>query len=265
MTSLSHSTRVLSLALILIASIGSISFVVNASHDRQAQLGRPRGANTVSHASEGRSEDSKSGDRLKESYGRLSLSFEANQGQTDSRVKFVSRNNGYNLFLTSNESVFAFQRRDRHEDADKSPSLPFSPRSSTALSMKLAGANRQPRVSGVDELPGKSNYLTGSDPKKWRRNVSTYERVKYEEVYPGIDLVYYGSQRQLEYDFIVSPGADASRIKLDFKGADQMWIDANGDLILELAGEEIRQLAPKAYQEIDGVRRSVACRFRAAA
>jgi hypothetical protein len=127
--------------------------------------------------------------------------------------------------------------------------------------MKLAGASRRPRVAGIDELAGKSNYLTGNDPRKWRRNIPTYSRVRYEAVYPGIDLIYYGHHRQLEYDFIVSPGADVSRIKLDFTGADDIRIDTNGDLVLELAGKEIRQLAPKAYQEIDGVKRSIACRY----
>ncbi len=81
--------------------------------------------------------------------------------------------------------------------------------------MKLVGANPKAKVSGLDELPGKSNYFVGNDPKKWRTNVANYAKVKYANVYPGVDLVYYGNQRQLEYDFVVQPGADPRQIALD--------------------------------------------------
>ena len=84
--------------------------------------------------------------------------------------------------------------------------------------MKLVGANPHATVSGVDELPGKSNFFIGNDPKKWRSNVPTYAKVKYEGVYSGIDLVYYGNQQQLEFDFVVAPGADPRRIGFDVRG-----------------------------------------------
>ena len=111
------------------------------------------------------------------------------------------------------------------------------------------GANPKAKVVGLDELPGKSNYFIGNDPKKWRTNVPSYARVKYEGVYPGVDLVYYGNQRQLEYDFVVAPGADPNQIKLSFAGADGMRVDAaSGDLVLNLGDDEVRFHKPAVYQ-----------------
>jgi hypothetical protein len=117
------------------------------------------------------------------------------------------------------------------------------------MRMRLVGGNAQARVVGLDEQPGKSNYFIGSDPKKWRTNVPNYARVKYEGVYLGVDLVYYGNQRQLEYDFVVEPGADPNQIKLSFAGADGMRVDpASGDLVLRVGDDELCFLKPAVYQ-----------------
>src|SRR5207249_11594390 len=117
------------------------------------------------------------------------------------------------------------------------------------LRTTFIGANRQPRVVGRDELPGKAHYFIGNDPAKWRTNVPMYARVHYQEIYPGIDLVYYGTQRQLEYDFVVSPGADPKAITLAFEGVDGVAIDAMGDLVLRADGSEVRLRKPVVYQE----------------
>jgi hypothetical protein len=115
--------------------------------------------------------------------------------------------------------------------------------------MRLVGANVKATVTGAEELPGKSNYFIGNDPKKWRTNVPSYAKVKYEGVYPGIDLVYYGSQRQLEYDFVVAPGADPNQIKLSFAGAEGIRVDpASGDLVLKVGDDEVRFHKPVVYQ-----------------
>src|SRR5439155_14144119 len=119
----------------------------------------------------------------------------------------------------------------------------------------------KPPVSGLDELPGKANYLIGKDPAKWRTNVPTYAKVHYRAVYPGIDLVYYGNQRQLEYDFVVTPGADPNRIVLGFQGAERLEINAEGELVLHAGGEVIHQRVPVIYQEIDGVRTKIEGRY----
>ena len=124
--------------------------------------------------------------------------------------------------------------------------------------MTLVNANRGSEAAGRDALPGKSHYLIGSDPAKWRTNVPTYAKVGYEDVYPGVDLVYYGNQGQLEYDFVVAPGADPRVITLAFDGARDVHIDARGELVLGVDGGEIRQHKPVVYQEMAGFRQEVA-------
>src|SRR5206468_2502677 len=120
-----------------------------------------------------------------------------------------------------------------------------------ALRLKLVAANAAPQVSGMEELPGKSNYFRGSDPRKWRTNVPTYAKVKYAGVYPGVDLVYYGNQGQLEYDFIVAPGAKPSAIALSLQGAERVKVDAQGDLVVDISGEVVRFHKPIVYQTED--------------
>jgi uncharacterized protein (TIGR03437 family) len=178
---------------------------------------------------------------VNEAYGKLPLSFEANQGQVDARVKFMARGDGYSLFLTANEAVLALR--------------------SSVLRMKLAGAHPTPQIKGLDKLPGKSNYFIGRDPRRWRANVPTYSRVRYRNAYPGIDLIYYGNQRRLEYDFVIAPGADPRMIRLAFEGAQRMGVDKGGDLVLQTNVGEIRQLKPVVYQEVNGKREIIAGRY----
>src|SRR5579872_5463409 len=192
--------------------------------------------------------------KIVESYGKLPLSFEANQGQADSQVKFISRGSGYSLFLTSTEAVLSLQE----PPARKEP-LPSAPsaKSAAVLRMKLVGANLSPQLTGRDELPGKSNYFFGNNPAKWRTNVPNYAKVKYSDVYPGIDLVYYGKQRQVEYDFVVAPGADPRAIRFALDGDEKRRIDGKGDLVLEAEGREIRLRRPVIYQEINRARQHI--------
>src|SRR5216117_4313936 len=147
--------------------------------------------------------------RVSETYGKLPLHFEANRGQTDKDVHFLSRGPGYSLYLTSGEAVLVLAKpnADAKDDARSAKARGES----VALRMSLVGAARKPVVNGLDEQPGKANYFIGKDPAQWRTNVPTYAKVHYSEVYPGIDLVYYGNQRQLEYDFVVAPGADPKK------------------------------------------------------
>ena len=124
--------------------------------------------------------------------------------------------------------------------------------------MKLVGANLQPTVTGLEELPGRVNYFIGNDSTKWRTNILTYVKVKYGDVYPGVDLIYYGNQRNLEYDFVVAPGADPKTITLGFEGADKIEVDSShGDLMLDTADRQIRLRKPLIYQEVDGVRKEI--------
>ena len=205
--------------------------------------------------------------QLVQSYGKLPLSFEPNQGQTDPQVKFLSRGRGYTLFLTPTEAVLAL--RGREPVNRYSLNVP-SPRPTEGegqgegaiLHMQLEGANPSPLASGLSPLPGIVNYFIGNDPKKWHTNIPTYQKVQYKEIYPGIDLVYYGSnQRQLEYDLVVAPGADPNQIKLAFQGSEDVKVDTNGNLVLKVAGGEVQLLRPHVYQEIKGKKQLIAARY----
>ena len=195
--------------------------------------------------------------KLQQSYGKLPLSFEANQGQSDAQVKFLARGPGYALFLTPTEAVLSLKKPPAQRKAARTmPALSKAGRG-TVLRMRLVGANPAPRVIGQEKLPGKVNYLKGKDPSQWRTGVPTYAKVKYEAVYPGVDLVYYGRQRQLEYDFVLAPGADPDALTLSFEGADRLEIDPRGELVLHTAGGDLRMHKPLIYQEVEGVRRPI--------
>ncbi len=181
-------------------------------------------------------------------YGNLPLSFEANQGQTDSRVAFVSHVSGYTLFLSPSEAVLA------HRGAQS--------QGGGVLRMRMAGASPKATAGGVDAVAGTSNYILGNDPRQWHCNIPNYSKVKVAGLYPGIDLVYYGNQRQLEYDFVVTPGADPRLIRLDLSGAKTTRLDANGDLVLRTQAGETRLRRPTLYQqETSGVRDKVEGRY----
>ena len=213
-----------------------------------------------------------------ETYGKLPLSFEANQGQTDSQVKFLSRSGSHSLFLTSTEAVLTLSKLPAHrvgkrylaahqtqykeiETLNRAEEVSAAGGPGTVLRMKLVGASPAPHVGGLRELQGKVNYFIGNDPKQWRTNVPTYAEVKYRNVYPGVDLVYYGNQQQLEYDFIVAPGADLRVIRLAFEGVGKAQVDESGDLMLRTADGEIRQHRPIVYQEVGGNKREIASRY----
>ena len=197
-----------------------------------------------------------------EAYGKMPLSFEANRGQTDEQVKFLARGSRSTLFLTASEAVLVFTTREQPAEG-RLHGARLTPVESgqvtrTVLRMTLVGASPEPRLVGMEELPGKANYFIGNDPGKWRTNVPTYAKVRYEDLYPGIDLVYYGNQRQLEYDLVVRPGADPKEITLGFQGAEKLELDNQGDLVLHTAAGTIRQRKPIIYQEINGARREIA-------
>ena len=196
-----------------------------------------------------------------EIYSKLPLSFEANEGQTDPRVKFLCRGYGYALFLTSAEAVLVLQGSGKGAGkpsySETTSSLAGKNAKPAVVRMQFLGANLSPRVRVEDQLPGKSNYLIGNDPSRWHTDIPHYAKVKYEGIYSGIDLLYYGDQHQLEYDFVVSPGADPNSIIIQFQGVDGMGIDARGDLVLHTSVGEIRQHKPLIYQEKDGARKAI--------
>ena len=189
------------------------------------------------------------------SFGDIPLSFEANQGQVGSSTQFLARGRGYSLSLNRDGVVVALGQH-RGARATTEPEA-IRPAERTLLRMTLAGANPAPSAAGLEELPGKVNYFVGRDPRTWRTDIPTYGKVRYSAVYRGIDLVYYGNGRQLEYDFIVAPGADPGVIALAFEGADALVVTAEGDLVLQTRGGELRLRKPLIYQEVGGTKRSV--------
>ncbi len=176
----------------------------------------------------------------------LPLEFEENLGQARDGVRYLARGPGYGFSLAEQEAVLALSRGTGRSDT---------------LTMRLAGSNRTPRITGEELQSGVSNYFIGNDPKRWRSGLAHYGRVRYERVYPGVDLVFYGRDGQLEYDFIVAPGADPGAIQLEYAGANSIRIDGNGDLVLVLDDGEVRHRAPLVYQDDGGHRRTVAGRF----
>lgn len=197
-------------------------------------------------------------------YQGLPISFEPTQGQIEPRVKFLSRGHGYSLFLTSSEAVLSLPIKPADSgSAMERPRQSTSRRSTRAIiRMQFVGARHRPQIAGEGELPGKSNYFIGNDPTKWHSNIPQFSGVRYREVYPGVDLVFHGAeQQQLEFDFVLNPGASPDPIALKFSGARELRIDDSGDLVLASAAGDVRVHKPVAYQESDIDRRPVETRF----
>ncbi len=178
-------------------------------------------------------------------YVTLPLAFEANRGQSAGPAQFLARGPGYGLFLAPGEAVLSLR----------------SGSGAQVVRMRTVNGDQRVAPEGLDPLPHASNHFFGDDPSRWQRDVPNFARVKYAGVYPGIDLIYHGSQRQLEYDFVVAPGADPRRIALAFTGVERMAIDKAGNLVLKIPGGELVQRKPFVYQEVEGARTAVDGRY----
>jgi uncharacterized protein (TIGR03437 family) len=207
--------------------------------------------------------------RMREQYGKLPLRFERNQGQSDSQVNFLARGSQYGVFLTNEGLVLqltgssaslkasaAFPPDARQWDAREV--LP-AVTTSTAVRLHTVAANPAPQITMLEELPTHSHYFFGNDSQAWQKDVKNYARVRYEAVWPGIDLEWYGNQQQLEYDFVIAPGADVKQIRLSFTGAQKLRIDDSGALVIMTELGPLEMLRPMAWQEIDGKRHEVKC------
>jgi hypothetical protein len=248
-------------------------------------------------------------------YGSTPFFFEKNEGQARDGGDFVARGPGYTLALTATEAVFGVHNLEfpnsefRMQNSEFQNSelgvqnLEPGKQNLDVVRMHLLGGNPEAAASGVDPLITKVNYFLGNDPAKWHTNIPTFGKVHYDDVYPGIDLVYYSSQHsvvssqhenpnlppsplgrgdggegtttqhspltnspltthQLEYDFMVAPGADPNQIRLSFSGADSVTLDAAGNLILQVGDTQLRQQKPIIYQEVNGTRQQVQGEFR---
>ena len=200
-------------------------------------------------------------------YGRLPLQFEVNRGQSDERVKFLARGNGYVFFLTPSESVLALRHRLTPDASEGVPLLekgrggaddPLQSRwSQTVLHFELVGGNPNPRIEAQERLPGISNYFIGNDPSRWRTGIPNYARVVSQSVYPGIDAAYYGNEGRLETDFIVAPRRDPGAIRLKITGAKHLEVNSAGDLVLTTTEGDVKLEKPVLYQKVRGARREV--------
>jgi hypothetical protein len=166
-------------------------------------------------------------------WGEIPLSFEPNLGQETAEVRYLARGSAYTLYLAGGETVLAGH--------NQSP-----------LRMKLAGANPSAPILGEGRQVSTSNYFVGRDASQWRTSVPNFGRARYSNLYPGIDLVYYGHDGSLEYDWIVSRAADPKSIRLSFEGADRVRIDKLGDLVVRQGRNEYRHKKPVVYQEAAG-------------
>jgi hypothetical protein len=160
-------------------------------------------------------------------FSNLPLRFELGHDKSG-HAKFLARGKGYTLFLTDSCALL------------QSPSA--------AIRMKMVGANPSATITPQQPQPGETNYLIGNDPKRWRTGVTGYARVEYRGIYPGIDLVYYGKQGHLEYDFVIAPGADPRKIRIAFDGTASLAVDKNGDLIVSSSGQPLSFRKPVLYQ-----------------
>ncbi len=211
-------------------------------------------------------------DRLLRSWGRVPLHFEAGNGKGLSGVEgvapdFVTRGAGYAVAISATESVVVVPPAPRKmmtgvRGGSRNRSAPPLPTDSpSVVHMRLLGANQSAPGTKLEPLPGRVNYYHGNDPAKWRTDVRTYGRIRYEEVYPGIDLVYYGNQQQLEHDFIVAPGADPASIRMTYESTGGTALTESGDLLLHTDAGDLRQLRPVSYQEVNGERQPVESRY----
>ena len=199
-------------------------------------------------------------------YGQTSLRFEQNIGQTDSNVRYLTQGSGYSMAFTPTEMVLALDvstNADSANFANRHPAPHDRPQAHQfgLVHLSFAGANTNAELSPEQTLPEKINYLLGNDPTGWRTGVSAFGRVHYHDLYPGIDLNFHGNQTMLEYDYVVSPGTDASVIQLNMTGADHAGVEADGSLAISVGGRMAHFKKPVAYQMTGGVRHEVTCEF----
>jgi hypothetical protein len=191
--------------------------------------------------------------RIANRIGNLPLTFEPNQGQTGSQAQFITRGKGYSAFMTTSGIVLSLRAAGNSRTIGGSAEIGGLKQKAT-LSLNFVGAAQNPTILGEDRLAGHLNYFMGNDPQQWRTNIPLYSKVRYKNVYPGIDLVYYGNRQQLEYDFEVSPHANPNLIQFEIKGASSVRLDKDGSLILKVQGNELRLQNPTVYQQINGRR-----------
>jgi Beta-propeller repeat len=251
--------------LLAISAVAVASLLLAAVVTGDSHAYRPDTVSTIHGTLARTNSTSPEKSRIAEAYGKLPLRFEANRGETDKRVKFIARGSRYTLLLTPNEADLALSKtsaKAKPRDAIRDRASQQAAASTTVLRIRLAGGNSQARITAGNELPGKTNYLIGSDSSKWLTNVPSYARVQAHDVYPGIDVAYYGKGMEMEEDFVVAPGGDPKAIALDVAGAKKVSINPQGELVLASADGDLYLRKPTVYQTIAGARREIQGRYQ---
>ncbi len=200
---------------------------------------------------------------VRQTYAELPLGFEPNRGQAGDQVRFLSRGPGYSYLLFDRELVFQFQSGGSRRGS----AAPGAAGEISALRMRLVNGKPRPRIHGENRLRSKSHYLRGTDPRQWQVNVPAFSGVRYRQVYPGIDLIFYGNGRRLEFDFWLDAGVDPGSIRLHFEGMAGIpahlgvSLDEQGNLVLP---GHLRLMRPLAFQEKGGVRQEVRVQYELA-
>ncbi|MSU57419.1 MAG: hypothetical protein EXS35_04440 [Pedosphaera sp.] len=192
--------------------------------------------------------------------GNLPLHFEANRGQAEAPFAFIARGRNCNFFVAPNEAILTLTRSETvapTSRADRGQAGPGRHAVTRRLRFEFLGASAEAMVSGADGLATRANYFIGNDPAQWQAGVPLFAQVRVGQLYPGVDLVYYGNERRLEYDFVVAPKVDPKKISLRFTGADKIRISPAGELVFTFGREEMVQPKPVIYQSIAGVRREI--------
>ncbi len=272
-------------ALVVLVAVAVVVSGKNVSGNHESGNDGLPGHNTGMAASSSQPMTPDTRARLRADFAALPLAFETNQGQTDASVKYMARGQGYQLFLTADEAVLAVHSSVAANETSTGQSsagqasagqastsetraamfsaaftyLAATPtqQTSAAIRMQFVGGNPRARVDAGNPLPGTINYYIGDDPAKWQEGVKQYSAVIYRQVYPGVDVAYHGHQRQVEFDFIVAPGANPAPITASFEGASKITTDASGNLLLSSAAGNVLLHRPLAYQEKNGSREPV--------
>ncbi len=259
----------LTVAALSIGAVAILAFVVMMFGSRvgAAKTASPQVADRIIPASTDAQSPEEARKEAMNKISGLPLYFEANRGQVDPSVHYLARSGRFSLFLTDDAAVFSLIGGEFHK-GPMPAGFPYKAGGETnltqsAVRVRLVGANSHPQVEGLEPLPGRVNYLIGGDKKNWHRDIPTFARVRFNNVYPGVDVVYYGSPSALEYDFIAAPGADTSKIKFAIEGPAQTTQTASGDLVIQTTSGVIKIDKPQNYQQNpDGSRTPVAGSFK---
>ncbi len=202
------------------------------------------------------------GVRLVQGYGQMPLRFEQNIGQADPQARYLSGGSGYTMYFLPTELALALDLETNQIAKGHQPFPKHGGHKFGLVHIQMEGANTGTLISSEQTLPEKFNYLIGNDPTQWRTNVSVFGRVRYQDIYPGIDLTFYGNQSHLEYDFEIAPHANPKAIRLKLAGADHIAVEPDGSLAFSVQGRTTCFGRPAIYQTVNGVRHDIAGGWR---